>query len=641
MRLTPRLTPPRPMLWPGLRSTTVLPGIQAASSTSTAPTAPTRRTAHIEAPASRVVDHSQGLAASIAGTLAPVGTRVAHREQAQKASLRLAIRLGDAQLVALLAAALSVAFYVWYTQQGLTLAYGDSISHMLIARRVLIGRHPGLAQFGSVWPPLTHILMLPLIWNDALYHSGFAGALPSMVAYVLSAAYTLRLGRLAFSSRTAGWIAALALMLNPNVLYMQSTPMTEMSLICSAVIAIYYAVSWAHDERTADLVKCAAATAAGTLIRYDGWALALALTLILGFIAWRRRGWTYAESHLLLFGTLAFAGCAGWLVYNRVIFGNWLDFYDGPYSSKAQQSATEAAVHVPTMGDPVASLNTYGFATIDTAGALLTGVALLGLLGWLLRRQYNLQTLPILAALVPFFFNWFSLIKGTSIIATPENVFAGAHTYYNERYGMMMLPAIALFAAWLAMRNRPLLTAVLLLVLFFTASDGFMSMPYTLQDPLHGVTSSSRTESSKQGQWMVAHCQGGEILLGAASLGTAMFYSDLPDTAFVTEGDGADYYAALAHPEQTVSCIAMSQHSANYDPVWDRLHDRQDWRQYYVLRKVINSVELYQRVGTLAAPPSAAAAHTTQSGGRCCQPVSHTTPTQAPRRRPIYPRLIG
>ncbi|MGZ3667928.1 MAG: ArnT family glycosyltransferase, partial [Ktedonobacterales bacterium] len=362
-----RLTPLHSMLWPGLRSTAALADIHPARTTRIYNTA-SIAIASIAAFAGLTLNLPHQLAASVAGTLAPVGVPAMRREHAHGATFRLRIHLGDAQIIALLATLLSVAFYIWYAQQDLTLAYGDSISHMLIARRVLVGRHPGLAQLGTVWPPFTHILMLPLVWNDDLYRSGFAGAFPSMVAYVLSAIYTLRLGKLAFGSRTAGWVAALALMLNPNVLYMQSTPMTEMGLICAAVIAIYYAVSWAHDARTSDLVKCAAATAAGTLIRYDGWALALALAAIIGYIAWRRGRWVYTESHLLLYGSLAFAGCAAWFIYNRVIFGNWLEFFDGPYSSKAQQSTTGAAVHVPTIGDPLASLNTYGFATIDTAG---------------------------------------------------------------------------------------------------------------------------------------------------------------------------------------------------------------------------------------------------------------------------------
>ncbi|HEX9068002.1 MAG TPA: hypothetical protein VF807_04475 [Ktedonobacterales bacterium] len=153
------------------------------------------------------------LAASIAahGTLAAVAIEAPHgagaaREERAVPRLRrmgqfIARRWKMEAWVALLASVTSVASYVYYTQQGLTLAYGDSISHMMIARRVFASSTPGLAQLGTVWLPLNHILMLPLVWNDTLFRDGFAGTLPSMVAYVVSAVYMYRLGGLVFASR--------------------------------------------------------------------------------------------------------------------------------------------------------------------------------------------------------------------------------------------------------------------------------------------------------------------------------------------------------------------------------------------------------------------------------------------------------
>src|SRR5579862_6712554 len=113
--------------------------------------------------------------------------------------------------------------------------------------------------------------------------------------------------------------------------------MYEMDLICCAVVAIYYAVRWVRTFHPADLVKAAIATAAGTLVRYDAWALALALTVVVLFVAWRARGRVVAEANLLLFGVMGFAGCAAWLIYQQVIFGDPLEFLTGPYSAKAQE----------------------------------------------------------------------------------------------------------------------------------------------------------------------------------------------------------------------------------------------------------------------------------------------------------------
>ena len=61
-----------------------------------------------------------------------------------------------------------VSFYVFY-KDGLGLAYNDARSHLDIGRRVVEGLKPGMAQLGSVWLPLPHILMIPTIWNNFIH----------------------------------------------------------------------------------------------------------------------------------------------------------------------------------------------------------------------------------------------------------------------------------------------------------------------------------------------------------------------------------------------------------------------------------------------------------------------------------------
>src|SRR5207244_9014997 len=84
--------------------------------------------------------------------------------------------LSDERAITLLAAALSIGFFIWYAAHGLTLAFEDARSRELIARRVLMSRTPGLAQLGTTWPPLLSILMLPTIWNNTLFRDGLAGS---------------------------------------------------------------------------------------------------------------------------------------------------------------------------------------------------------------------------------------------------------------------------------------------------------------------------------------------------------------------------------------------------------------------------------------------------------------------------------
>jgi hypothetical protein len=86
-------------------------------------------------------------------------------------------RRNEARFTLLLGALSIGALFYYYAHQQLLL-YGDAVAHINIARRVVDNRHPlqSYGQLGTVWLPLQHIAMLPLVWSDALWRSGIAGA---------------------------------------------------------------------------------------------------------------------------------------------------------------------------------------------------------------------------------------------------------------------------------------------------------------------------------------------------------------------------------------------------------------------------------------------------------------------------------
>src|SRR3989304_2417641 len=87
-------------------------------------------------------------------------------------------------LILIVAIGVAISSFLIFYVNGLGLAYNDARSHLDIGRRVVEGLKPGLAQLGSVWLPLPHILMMPTVWNDFFWHSGLSGALQSMFSYV-------------------------------------------------------------------------------------------------------------------------------------------------------------------------------------------------------------------------------------------------------------------------------------------------------------------------------------------------------------------------------------------------------------------------------------------------------------------------
>jgi Dolichyl-phosphate-mannose-protein mannosyltransferase len=529
----------------------------------------------------------------------------------------------DEWAVALLAAALSIGFFVWYETHGLTLAFNDARIRELISRRVIFGRTPGLGQLGTTWLPLPSLLMLPFIWSDTLFRSGLAGSLPSMGAYVLGGVYMYRTGRLVAGSRAAGWLAALVLLLNPSLLYMQSTAMSEVPSLTAFVIAIYYAVRVAETHHASDLVKCAAAVAAGTLIRYDDWILAFALVPVLALIAWRHRGYLLAEAWTILFGLLAFAGCAAWVIYNWVIFHDpLLSFFYGSRSHTFFADKTNLAL--PARGHPVTALETYGLTVAGTVGWLLLPAALLGLFMFVRRRRLRSSTLPAYLTLVPFAFYVLVLYKGANTESLPQ---LGQGQYYNIRFGLAMIPAVGLFCACLALTRRRLLSGVLVCsVLALTVASaliGWAGTPYVEREALYGPSGlPTETAGKHDAAWLAAHYHGGNVLITYVNNQTMIFYlltkHQFADRAFITDANGSQFDRALAHPETSVRWIVMNSDATNgASQIWTALHRDTAWQQHFALIATFGTTQIYERVddraaevasgGPAAAPGSAAA----------------------------------
>src|SRR5437868_11217753 len=104
----------------------------------------------------------------------------------------------ETALVAGLAACISVTSFIFYFRHDAVLLYGDAVAHINIARRVFDSLTPGLLQLGTVWLPLPHLLMIPFLFSDSAWQTGFGGSVPSLVAFVLATMgiYRLVLGLL-------------------------------------------------------------------------------------------------------------------------------------------------------------------------------------------------------------------------------------------------------------------------------------------------------------------------------------------------------------------------------------------------------------------------------------------------------------
>jgi len=137
---------------------------------------------------------------------------------------------------------LLVAFRYHYL--GLTLSHYDARGHLVVARRILDSVTPGWQQIGAVWLPLPHLLNALPVQVDAWYRSGASAVAISIVAFAIAVAAIARVIHTITGSTPAAVAGAAVFALNPNVLYLQATPMTEPLLLALTTLAVALLLEW-------------------------------------------------------------------------------------------------------------------------------------------------------------------------------------------------------------------------------------------------------------------------------------------------------------------------------------------------------------------------------------------------------------
>jgi len=362
-----------------------------------------------------------------------------------------------------IAAVISIGALIFYYRQGAILLYGDAVAHLNIARRVFDSRTPGLFQLGTVWLPLPHLLDIPFVVNGHMWQTGLGASIPSMIAYLAGTLGVFRLvSRLA--SRTTAWIAALVYALNPNLIYMQSTAMTESLYLAFFIWSAVYFAEFAQqapdesEQARKSLEKCGLTVSAAMLVRYDGWFLAVVITVAAMVVLWRQRRAevpSHQKSNLRLthhgfINFILLTGLTGglFLAYNHAAYGNALEFANGPYSARAIQERSKTASMPTYPGENSLRDATLQFLKVSrlnvaesVAEYLLFTAALIALLASLyFSRRYLLWSV----LWTPVLFYALCIAWGSVPIYHPE---WWPFSYYNVRYGLQLLPAIAVFAA--------------------------------------------------------------------------------------------------------------------------------------------------------------------------------------------------
>lgn len=465
---------------------------------------------------------------------------------------------------------MSILGTVYAYSHDVIVAYGDAESHLNIAKRVVSGLTAGFAQLGGIWLPIPHLFMVPFVYFDPLWRTGLAGSIVSGAAYVVTSLTLYKLTTLITKSRFAAIATVIIFAANPNILYMQATPMTEMPLIAFMMLSSYFFVKYLRrDNDYLSLILAALFGFCATLSRYDGWFLVLFEAMII-FIkdVFHRQLWKKLEGRLILFCTLAFFGIGLWFLWDFMILGDPLYFTHSQFSANSQQHSWLARGQLPAYHNLGIALLYYAVDTMSNVGIITFFMAVVG--GFIFLRSHTGKNKWYLGLLlmVPFTFNIVALFIGQSVIFIPDiTPISYEWRLFNVRYGTLMVPILAFFIGYLfykAPTKGKVLLASLFVFQLLLFGIGY-SRVITLDDGTVGLSASKHPDAER---WINKHYDKGLVLLDDYARTMSVVKSGIPMQEVIYVGTKPYWEQSLRHPQTYATWIIMQQN----DDVWKHLY---------------------------------------------------------------------
>lgn len=498
------------------------------------------------------------------------------------------------------------------TRAHATLLYTDAQSHLTIARRITDNRSPGLAQIGTVWLPVYHLLLLPFVQNYWLWRTGLAAGIVGGLCTAVSSGALWRIARRLRLPPTSAAAAVAVLLTNPSLLYLQTTGLDEPTLLAFTLLMGAGLIGWATAAKQysgGELVVFAGLpAAAGVLTRYDGWATALAGALFVVITSWRRYGrWRYSAKLAALFLTVPGVAMTWWLTFNAVRFGDPLSFERGPFSARAQQSQLDQLGLLLTRHCLPRSISTYTWTLADMFGAAVLAVAFAGLLALLWRRGLSTSAVFVYMLFTPIVFFIVTLWLGQTAIRSAHTLPAGL---FNLRFASPVLPLVALLVAfahdavrtwlparipavrvgaWVSAAAAPLVVAALS-VTVLPALHAPRDVPVIAEGYLNV---NGQRDADAAAAWVAQHYRGGGILIDEGA-NPVLMKLGVPLRETIPSFTGGLFQAALHDPQQHAALLFA--HDGPDDRVWAMIRSRPAVDVQYAVVFRAGAYVVYRRV---------------------------------------------
>jgi hypothetical protein len=437
---------------------------------------------------------------------------------------------------------------LYYSRLGLALAHYDARAHLVVARRILDSLTPGWQQIGAVWLPLPHVLNMLPVQVDAWYRSG-ASAIGLSVTSMAVAAWALsRFTVRTTGSALAGAVGATLLMVNPNLLYLQSTPMTEPLLIAACLVAVMVTAEWVDADGLAGTRAAGWAIVAACMTRYEAWPVCASLIGLAG-LALLCRGQSFADSvrrslRLAVYPAIAlvlFSANSRWTT------GTW--FVPAGFFVPENEALGNAALAFAQVRESVLRLSGPPWLWPAYAASALVIAAVA-------RTRCRASLLLIFALLGAAVLPWYAFYQGHPL---------------RIRYGIPLVAGCAaLTATGIGLLWRPLrLPAAVAAVLWATLAQ---SSPFTARAPM--IAEAQRDAANKVGRATVTnylrdHWDGTTVMMSMGSL--AHYMHDLTELNmrirdFLQEGNEQLWvHAASRGPRGFVRWVVIEERAEGGD----------------------------------------------------------------------------
>ena len=456
---------------------------------------------------------------------------------------------------------------VYYSAAGLTLSHYDARAHLVVARRIADSLTPGWRQFGAVWLPLPHALNAPFVWIDWNYRTGFSGVVLSVLMLAAGLTGITRFVHARTGSLSAALAVPVIILTNPNVLYLQSTPMTEPILFGLSLLAVTATDQWVRDRSDRSRRRAAGLLTALVMTRYEGWLIAAALT---GVALSARR-----DDRAAVLRVAAYPAAAVGLF----LFLSWA-------STGVMFVASGFFVpDNPAFHRPVAVLTDILEATVALGSRTLLIVAAVGAGVCILAARRSS------AALMPL-----ALVAAAGL---PAAAFYEGHPH-RVRYMLPLVVAAGLLSAFaLARISRPLrawAAAALVVTIWLQRPPLDSQAPMVVEAQWETPFRLQRATVSRR---LGAIDDGQPILASMGSLAHYMQEASAHGLAldrFVHEGNGDLWLAALESPRRHVSWLMIEERAEGGDVLAARA--RRDERFLAGFERVADGggLALYRRV---------------------------------------------